>query len=308
MITFWKVGKELSRLDNFQNNSYINVVAPTTEEIEFLKSRFAIPEEFLSDVVDVDERSRMEIEDDLLFIIIRVPVFNPHNGVPYTTIPLGFIISDNYLISICIRETEIIQNLENNRIKNIKTDSRIDFLLSIFLHTTDAYHKYLKNINIQTNRIEKDLERSTRNEELHRLLKMEKCLVYFTTSLRANELLLARLRNSKYIKPDSYSEELLEDVIIENKQAIEMSNIYSDIQSGMMDAFASIISNNLNIVMKQLTTVTVILMIPTLVSSFFGMNVPNNLEGNTFSFIGILLISILLAVIGGLLIRYRRWI
>ena len=159
---------------------------------------------------------------------------------------------------------------------------RIDFLLSIFLHTTNSYHKYLKNINIQTNRIEKDLESSTRNEELHKLLKMEKCLVYFTTSLRANELLLARLRNTKYIKPDSYSEELLEDVIIENKQAIEMANIYSDIQSGMMDAFASIISNNLNIVMKQLTTVTVILMIPTLVSSFFGMNVPNSFEITIF--------------------------
>jgi len=137
---------------------------------------------------------------------------------------------------------------------------------------------------------------------------MEKCLVYFTTSLRANELLLARLRNTKYIRPDTYSEELLEDVIIENKQAIEMANIYSDIQSGMMDAFASIISNNLNIVMKQLTTVTVILMIPTLVSSFFGMNVPNNLETNNFSFYGILGVSILLALIGGVLIRYKRWI
>ncbi len=308
MITFWKFGKELSRLDNFQDNSYINIVAPTTEEIEILKSNYDIPEEFLSDVLDVDERSRMEIEDDLLLIIIRVPVYNPHDGVPYTTIPLGFIISDNFVLSICIREVEVIQNLENNRIKNMRTDTRIDFLLSIFLHTTNSYHKYLKNINIQTNRIEKDLERSTRNEELHRLLKMEKCLVYFTTSLRANELLLARLRNSKYIRPDSYSEELLEDVIIENKQAIEMANIYSDIQSGMMDAFASIISNNLNIVMKQLTTVTVILMIPTLVSSFFGMNVPNFLENNQYSLIGIFLVSILLAVIGGLLIRYKRWI
>jgi len=308
MITFWKFGKELSRLDNFQDNSYINIVAPTTEEIEILKSKFDIPEEFLSDVLDVDERSRMEIEDNMLLIIIRVPVFNPHNGVPYTTIPLGFIIGKNYVLSICLREVEVIQNVENNRIKNIRMDTRIDFLLSIFLQTTNVYHKYLKNINIQTNRIEKDLERSTRNEELHRLLKMEKCLVYFTTSLRANELLLARLKNSKYIKPDTYSDELLEDVIIENRQAIEMANIYSDIQSGMMDAFASIISNNLNIVMKQLTTVTVILMIPTLVSSFFGMNVPNSLEDHKFSFIAILSGSVLLAVIGSLLIRYKRWI
>ncbi len=308
MITFWKFGKELSKLDSFQDNSYINVVAPTTEEIEILRSKFDIPEEFLSDVLDVDERSRMEIEGNLLLIIIRVPVYNPHNGVPYTTIPLGFIIGDNFVLSICIRETEVIQNLENNRIKNILTDTRIDFLLSIFLHTTNSYHKFLKTINIQTNRIEKDLERSTRNEELHKLLNMEKCLVYFTTSLRANELLLARLRNSKYIKPGSYSEELLEDVIIENRQAIEMANIYSDIQSGMMDAFASIISNNLNIVMKQLTTVTVILMIPTLVSSFFGMNIPNSLENNKYSFIGILAISILLSLIGGLLIRFKRWI
>lgn len=308
MITFWRTtGNILSQIDSFEEHCYIRVFEPTKDELEHIQFLFGIPEDFLSDVLDVDERSRLEIEEDKLFIIVRTPVHHPGNGIPYSTVPLGFVITPNTIVSICLHQTEILDNLVNNRIKNLQTGNKTDFLLSLFLHNSTIYHKYLKAINIETNLIENDLERSTKNKELHKLLRMEKCLVYFTTSLRSNELLLARLRSSRYVRPDTYSEELLEDVIIENRQAIDMANIYSDIQSGMMDAFASIISNNLNIVMKQLTTVTVILMIPTLVASFFGMNVVNSMENSPFSFLLIVIISVMLAIAGGLFIRYRRW-
>jgi magnesium transporter len=155
--------------------------------------------------------------------------------------------------------------------------------------------------------IEKDLEKSTRNEELHKMLRMEKCLVYFMTSLKSNDILIAKLRNSRMIKTFEVDEDLLEDVIIENRQAIEMANIYSDIQSGMMDAFASVISNNLNVVMKQLAVITIILMIPTFIASMYGMNVPNNFENNPYGFLWILLISFAVAVFGVLLFRKKNW-
>jgi len=169
------------------------------------------------------------------------------------------------------------------------------------------YHRYLKQINNQTGMIEQDLEKSTRNKELHRLLKMEKCLVYFTTSLRSNEMMMLKLKNSKWIRDYEFSADLLDEATIENRQAIEMAKIYSDIQSGMMDAFASVISNNLNIVMKSLTIITIILMIPTLVASIYGMNVPNRLENNMNAFWIILGGSAILATVGVLLIRRKKW-
>jgi magnesium transporter len=169
------------------------------------------------------------------------------------------------------------------------------------------YHRYLKQINNQTGMIEQDLEKSTRNQELHRLLKMEKCLVYFTTSLRSNEMMMLKLKNSKWIRDYEFSADLLDEATIENRQAIEMAKIYSDIQSGMMDAFASVISNNLNIVMKSLTIITIILMIPTLVASIYGMNVPNRLENSMSAFWFILGGSAILATVGVLLIRRKKW-
>jgi len=169
------------------------------------------------------------------------------------------------------------------------------------------YHRYLKQINNQTGMIEQDLEKSTRNQELHRLLKMEKCLVYFTTSLRSNEMMMLKLKNSKWIRDYEFSADLLDEATIENRQAIEMAKIYSDIQSGMMDAFASVISNNLNIVMKSLTIITIILMIPTLVASIYGMNVPNRLENSMNAFWFILGGSAILATVGVLLIRRKKW-
>jgi magnesium transporter len=160
----------------------------------------------------------------------------------------------------------------------------LNFILKLFLRSATTYLRYLKQINQQTALIEQDLEKSIRNKELNKLLKMEKCLVFFITSLKANELILEKLRNSRKNTISEINEDLLEDATIENKQALDMAQIYSDIQSGMMDAFASVISNNLNVVMKQLTLISIILMIPTLIASLYGMNVPNYLESHNWAF------------------------
>jgi magnesium transporter len=185
------------------------------------------------------------------------------------------------------------------------TDS-INFILRLFLRSGYVYLTYLKQINQQTSLIEQDLEKSIKNRELNKLLKMEKCLVYFITSIKANEIVLARLRNSKKITTE-LNEDLLEDAFIENKQALEMAQIYSDIQSGMMDAFASVISNNLNVVMKQLTLISIILMIPTLIASLFGMNIPNFLENSVWAMPGIIFGSLILSFLGVILFRKRQW-
>lgn len=207
------------------------------------------------------------------------------------------------------KENTVLSEIFNpSKRKVVNYKNEFDLILNLFLHTTNIYHRYLRQINFQANTVEKDLERSTKNEELHKLLRLEKCLVYFTTSLRSNEFLFAKIKTSRFIKSEMYSEELLEDVMIENKQAIEMANIYSDIQSGMMDAFASVISNNLNIVMKQLTIVTIILAIPTMIASFYGMNVPNHFENTYYAFGSIIGFSIIIAAIGIVMIRKRRWI
>ena len=185
------------------------------------------------------------------------------------------------------------------------TDS-INFVLQLFLRSGNLYLRYLKQINQMTSAIEQDLEQSIKNKELNKLLKMEKCLVFFITSIKANEIVLAKLRNSKKITTE-INEDLLEDAFIENKQALEMAQIYSDIQSGMMDAFASVISNNLNVVMKQLTLISIILMIPTLIASIFGMNVPNFMENSMWALPSIILGSLILSFIGVMLFRKRQW-
>ncbi|MCK7531657.1 MAG: magnesium transporter CorA family protein [Marinilabiliales bacterium] len=266
-----------------------------------------MPDDFLADILDVDERSRMEVEDDMLLMIYRIPYQNQSNGFPFTTIPLGLVLNKDSLVIICHNNNEVLDDFFSRSGKGITIETKIDLILHLFLRTTMFYHRYLKQINNQTAMIEQDLEKSTRNQELHRLLKMEKCLVYFTTSLRSNEMMMLKLKNSKWIRDYEFSSDLLEEATIENRQAIEMAKIYSDIQSGMMDAFASVISNNLSIVMKSLTIVTIVLMVPTLVASFYGMNVPNMLEDNKLAFWLILGGALTLSFLGVLLLRRMKW-
>lgn len=305
MITYWTFDNGFTALDTFRKNSWISVTHPTEEEIDLLTGKLKVPAEVLTDILDVDERARIDMDDSWFAIIMRIPISGSQNGIPYSTVPLGILISNHLIITICQSKNELIPSLIRN--KKLDFNNKANFVMQIFLQVANLYMHYLKLINIQVGDIERDLEKSTRNEELHKMLRMEKCLVYFMTSLKSNDILLAKLRNLKFVKSLDLDEDLVEDVIIENRQAIEMANIYSDIQSGMMDAFASVISNNLNVVMKQLALITIILMIPTFIASLYGMNVPNNLENNPWGFIIVLFISLAASFFGVFLFRKKNW-
>jgi magnesium transporter len=308
MIKIFKTFGGYVEINEPQNNCWINAINPTQIEIEKISKDYEVPTDLINDVIDQDERPRIEFEDDWTFIILRIPIEAKNNGVPYNTIPLGIIIKENLTITVCLQENEVLPIGQPTFLREQyrQISDSINFVLRLFLRSGNIYLKYLKQINQMTDLIEHDLEQSIKNKELNKLLKMEKCLVYFITSIKANEIVLARLRNSKKITSE-INEDLLEDAIIENKQALEMAQIYSDIQSGMMDAFASVISNNLNVVMKQLTIISIVLMIPTLIASIFGMNVPNIFESSRWGMAIIVFASILVSYFGVIIFRKRQW-
>ena len=290
-----------------EKESWINVVQPSPHEIERLQREFNVPADLIQDILDVDERPRYEVDDDWTLIIFRIPVESVNNGIPYVTLPLGIININGLTITLCstINEVLPIEQGMLYRGQNQLIHDELNFIIKLFLRSGSTYLRYLKQINQQTARIEDELERSIQNKELNKLLKMEKCLVYFITSLKANEIVLAKLRNSLKRNLNEMNEDLLEDAIIENKQALEMSQIYSDIQSGMMDAFASVISNNLNVVMKQLASISIILMIPTLIASLYGMNVPIAFENSKWAFPIIIAISVFMSGLGVFIFRKK---
>jgi len=308
MIKIFKTFGGYIEIPEMENGCWINVINPTPQEIKRLTEEFELPADVITDTLDADERPRIEFEDFWTLIILRIPVEIVNNGVPFHTIPLGIFITDHFTLTLCLQDNEVLPIAKPSPFREQYrqiTDS-FNFILRLFLRSGSLYLKYLKQINQMTSAIEQDLEKSIKNKELNKLLKMEKCLVYFITSIKANEIVLARLRNSKKITTE-INEDLLEDAFIENKQALEMAQIYSDIQSGMMDAFASVISNNLNVVMKQLTLISIILMIPTLIASIFGMNVPNYLENSLWALPAIIGGSLLFSIFGVILFRKRQW-
>jgi len=308
MIKIFKTFGGYIEIDKLQSGCWINVINPNADEIRQAIEEFGMPVDSLNDILDIDERPRIEIDDDWTLVILRIPVESANNGVPFITIPLGIFITNNFTLTLCSRENDVLPINQPSSLReqyrNI-TDN-INFILRLFLRSGSLYIKFLKQINHMTSTIEQDLERSIKNSELNQLLKMEKCLVYFITSIKGNEIVLTRLKNSKKITSE-INEDLLEDASIENKQALEIAQIYSDIQSGMMDAFASVISNNLNVVMKQLTLISIILMIPTLIASVFGMNVPNSMEDDMWALPVIMLGSVALSFLGVILFRKRQW-
>jgi magnesium transporter len=245
----------------------------TREDIRILESEYGIDTETIMDILDPDELSRIEREDAYTLIIVRLPIFIATNEVSYFTIPLGIILFPNMVLTICWADCELLNDLTNNRVRGLTLSDLPAFVVRILARADLIFLRYLKEINRRSNSIEIELQKSVRNNELIDLLKLEKSLTYFTTSLKSNQLLFEKLMKTRLIQLDAEDRDWLEDVAIDNRQAIEMSDIYSNILSGMMDAFASVISNNLSIVMKRLTVINLVLMIPTMVTSFFGMNV-----------------------------------
>ena len=308
MVAIYKNTEEgLSMLTEPTYGCWINAINPTHDEINWLQS-LGIPHDYITYPLDVDERSRTERENGELLIVLRIPYFQGHNeDIPYATVPLGIILNDRYLVTICKRETDILSEFAAGRVKSLATGKRLRFVLRLLLSTASKYLVYLREINHTVEALEDQLQLSTSNKEVMELLKYQKSLTYFTTALKSNELMMERLQRSQIFKAYPEDEDLLEDVITENQQAIEMTNISSNILSSMMDAFASIISNNLNVVMKFLTSFTIVLSIPVMISSFFGMNVPIPMEGHPAAFLAIFIISILLSLSIAYLFMKKDW-
>ena len=255
---------------------WISVVSPTEDEIRYLVETVELDSDFVRAALDDEESSRIENEEDQTLVIMDAPLAEKEadkDTILYTTMPIGFILTKKLVVSVCLKENPVITEFENGLIKNVQTHLKTRFLLMMLLRVATKYLQYLKQIDKLSNMIERQLHRSLRNKELIQLLGLEKSLVYFSTSLKSDEISLEKILRGRVIKMYEEDQDLLEDVIIEVKQAIEMSNIYSSILSGTMDAFASVISNNLNIVMKVLTSITILMAIPTMVASFYGMNV-----------------------------------
>jgi magnesium transporter len=298
----------LEKIDEILSGCWINVVDPTTDEIEFVVNQ-GIPQDFLTYPLDLDERPRTEREDDgKQLILIRIPYFEGSKvDIPYTTIPLGIILTDKYLITVCRRQNEILQEFASGRMRGLSTGKRNRFMLRLLLANASRFLLFLREINKVTDSLEDTLVASMRNKEVFELLKYQKSLVYFTTALKSNELVLERLQRSQLFKQYPDDEDLLEDVITENQQAIEMVNIASTILSSMMDAFASIISNNMNIVVKFLTSMTIVMSIPTIVTSFFGMNVPLPYQQESWASLAIIGLFLILSAIVIFVFLKRDW-
>lgn len=306
MITFYKNENGLLKTETQEKKGWINVVCPTKEDKKFLLDELQIPEAFYNDIEDIDERPRIEIENGWYLIVLRIPFKSDDAKLPFNTAPMGLIFKEDVFVSLTFHKTDILTDfvLYTQR-KKIVIENHFDLVLKLLLSSSVWFLKYLKQINQRIKLAEDNLEKSIKNEELQALLQIEKCLVFFVTSIKGNDILFRRLKNLKEHR-DNFNEDLLEDVEIELRQAEETTNIYSNILTGMMDAYASVISNNLNVIMKRLTSISIILMIPTLVASLYGMNVPNNLQDNHYGFIIVLLISLLISIFGVFLFKKKN--
>ena len=298
-----------SEQEEIKKGCWINMVSPSEKEIKKVCEETNISDDFIRYALDYEEKARIDIEDDgTILFIVDVPVMEKDQDAEiYTTMPVGLIVvRDDFFITVSLKKNKIITGLENSiNKKKITTYKKSRFIFQFFYENASVFLRLLKQINKETEVAENILKKTQKNRELLKLLSLERSLVYFTTSLKSNEVVMEKTLRGKIIKLYEEDEDLLEDAIIENKQAIEMSKIYSDILNGTMDAYASIISNNLNGVMKMLTSITIILAIPTLVASLWGMNVPVPFQNNPWGFLILIVGSIIVTGITIAWLKYR---
>ncbi len=298
---FRTIDGSVHQISEAQEGSWIALTDPTATEILEISEKYHIDADDLRAPLDEEERSRIEVEEDYTLILVDIPVTEERNDKDwYITIPLSIIVTDEMIFTVCLEDSPILSAFMDGRVRNFYTYKRTRFILQILYKNASMFLHYLRIIDKKSEMIETKLHKSQRNQELIELLELEKSLVYFTTSLRANEVVLEKLLKVDRIKQYPEDEDLLEDVIVENKQAIEMANIYSGVLSGTMDAFASVISNNQNIVMKFLAIVTMVMSIPTMIFSAYGMNV--NSAGMPFAnspmgFLYVILCSLVLSLV-----------
>ena len=292
---------KFEEIKEFKKGSWINLVNPSEAEIKKVCESIQIQDDFIRDALDFEEKARIDVEEDdnTILFVVDVPIIEKtEESDAYTTMPLGMIVvRDDFFITVSLRKNKIIESFEKRKIKNFQTYKKTRFIFQILYLNSSYFLTYLKQINKETEIAEYILKNSMKNKELLKLLTLEKGLVYFTTSLKSNEIVMEKTMKGKFVKLYDEDEDILEDAIIENRQAIEMAKIYSDILNGTMDAYASIISNNLNSVMKTLTSITIVLAVPTMISSFWGMNVNLPFQNSEMGFIIMIAISIILTLI-----------
>ena len=265
---------QFSQVDGPENGCWISMINPNEAELLQISKELELDLDVIKASLDIYERSRIETDENYTMVLVNIPTVEEHNEKElYNTIPLSIIVTQDVVITVCSEDTPVLHPFASGRVRDFYTYMRSRFILQVLYRTATLYLHYLNIIDRKSDEVENKLHKSTKNHELIELLKLEKSLVYFTTALRSNEAVLEKLSRFDIIKRYPDDSDLLEDVIVENKQAIEMANIYSGILSGMMDAFASVISNNLNIVMKVLAIITVVMAIPTMIFSAFGMNI-----------------------------------
>jgi len=287
---------------------WINLADPSTDEITRVQEMTRIPREFLTDPLDKDERPRLEIDEGATQLIFHVPYHEPHEHlIPFQTLPLGIVLTQTTVITICNRQTSVTSTFLDQIRRVCPPQDQFRFVFQILWHSAILYLRYLRDIRQRADMVEQDLHESISNEALMRLLNIEKSLVYFTTSLKANDILIGRLEHTRQLDIPDKDLDVLEDVSVEYRQALEMATIHSNILTGTLETFASIISNNLNNVMKYLTSITIILMLPTLVASIYGMNVPLPMQQYRHAFMVLMGVSTLISVLCALALARRRF-
>ncbi len=305
MLSFYNLdaNNKIIETKDFSKGCWVNMIAPNESEITQISELLDIPIDFFKDALDDEERSRVEREDDNILIIVDFPYLtHDDSGFPiYETMPIGLMITEQCLVTVALMECPFLVDIINNKTKGVAPFKKTRFALQILYSISNYYLRYLKQISKKTNEIERELHDKLRNKELFTLMALEKSLVYFTTSLKSNKTVLQKLLRLNYLKMYEEDKDLLEDVIIDITQAVEMVETYSSILSNTQDAFASVISNNLNIVMRFLASITIIISFPTIVSSFFGMNVAGlPFENNPLGFYIVMMIALAMSIIAAI--------
>ena len=306
MKTFWNTQGGLTQLEEWQPNCWIQVTCPTEEDQRELEEKFNIPDYFMSDISDTDERARYEYDDGWMLIILRIPyVKEIRSRTPYTTVPLGIIHKRDVTITVCFYETNVMIDFVSFQQKRGEgfTD-HVDMIFRLFLSSAVWYLKRLKQISMLVDKAKRNLDKEVNNESLIGLSRLQDSLTYFQTSIRGNETLLSKLKFKLQI--DELDADLIEDVNIEMTQARETTSIYSNILESTMDTYQSIINNNMNTVMRTLTSVTIIMMIPTLITSMFGMNLVNGMETKPWGFVIAIIFSVAISAIAWGIFRRKR--
>ena len=308
---FSTINGQVERVEKPESGSWLCLSEPTDAELASVASETGIDLADLRAPLDDEERSRVDVEDDYTMIIVDIPTVEERGGRDwYETIPLSIIVTETLIVTVCMQDTPVLHPFMEGTIRGFNTFMRSRFILQILYRNATMYLRYLRIIDKKSEQVEEKLHFSPRNQELIELLELEKSLVYFTTSLRSNEAVLEKLIKLESIKKYPEDTELLEDVIIENTQAIEMANIYSGILQSMMDAFASVISNNLNDVMKILSVITIVMSIPTIIFSAYGMNLaPSGMpfSSTIWGFLIVILVSIAASIIAALFLSKKKY-